>query len=307
MSSVLPNAVTELGGRVDMVQLWLIAVMGFWFIACNGVMIYLLLRYRRKSSEDETPDIKGSHILETVWTVVPTIICGFIFYYGVQAWAELRTMPEDGYEVTVKARKWAWTFTHPDGRVEAQSFYVPVAEPVKLLMKSEDVLHSFFIPEFRVKEDVVPSMYTQLWFQAEVPGTYDIFCTEYCGDNHSQMLGKVHVLDKADWQLYLANELFPVLTPVEEGAKQFLANGCAGCHTVDGTDSIGPSFKGLMGRTEEMEDGTTIVVDEAYIEESIRYPGAKIVKGRPSNQMSSFDYLTQDKIDNIIAYIKEQK
>ena len=307
MSSLFPKSVTELGGQVDVIHLWLIAVMGFWFVACNGAMIYMLLRYREKGPNQKTSTVKGNHLLETAWTLIPTVICMFIFYYGVQAWSEMRTIPEGGYEVMVKAKKWSWTFTHPDGRIEAQNFYVPAGQPVKMTMKSVDVLHSFFIPEFRVKEDVVPSRYTQLWFQAEVPGTYNLFCTEYCGDDHSVMLGKVHVLDAEDWQKFLADELFPTLTPEEEGARLFTTNGCIGCHSTDGSANKGPTLKGLFGTEETLVGGAKVAVDEVYLEKSIRDPGADIVEGYPTNLMTTFDYLGQEQIDNIIIFIKTLK
>jgi len=306
MSSFLSD-VTELGGRVDNVQLFLIAMMAFWFIACNAVMVFMLLRYRRTKANTKSVPLKGHHMLEVVWTVVPTLLCGVIFFYGVQAWEDMRTMPtdQDHLPITVQGQKWSWAFTYPDGRVEAANLYVPQGKPVVLTMKSYDVLHSFFVPEFRVKEDVVPSFYTKLWFQADKVGSYNIFCTEYCGDNHSAMLGKVHVLSPDDWQKYENNELFPVLTPLEEGAKLFVDRGCQGCHSIDGSAGTGPSFLNLMGREEALKDGSTITVDENYIVESIKYPNKQLVAGYSAGQMPSFEgQLTDEQIDNIITYIK---
>ena len=306
MSSFLSD-VTELGARVDNVQIFLILMMAFWFIACNAVMVFLLLRYRRTKTHTESVPLKGNHMLEVVWTIVPTILCGVIFFYGIQAWEDMRTMPvdEDHLPITVQGQKWSWAFTYPDGRVEATNLYVPQGKPVVLTMKSYDVLHSFFVPEFRVKEDVVPSFYTKLWFKADRVGSYNIFCTEYCGDNHSAMLGKVHVLSPDDWQKYENNELFPVLTPLEEGEKLFVERGCKGCHSIDGSAGTGPTAFGLMGREEALQDGSTIIVDENYIVESIKYPNEKLVAGYSAGQMPSFEgQLTDEQIDHIITYIK---
>jgi len=307
MSEFLSNA-TELGSRVDNVQLFLIALMAFWFIACNAVMVYLLLRYRRTEKHTESVPLKGNHTLEVVWTIIPTIICGIIFFYGIQAWEEMRTMPwdEDPLEIRVRGQKWSWSYTYPDGRVEgSDALYVPQGRPVVLTMKSADVLHSFFIPAFRVKEDVVPSFYTRLWFQAEKEGSYNVFCTEYCGDNHSAMLGKVHVLNADDWQKYENNELFPVLTPVESGEKLFSSRGCIGCHSIDGAQGTGPTMLGVYGREEALQDGTTVTVDDNYIVESILYPNRQLVAGYPANQMPSFEgQLTDTQLEHLIEYMK---
>ena len=301
------SSVTDLGAQVDFIQFWLILVMVFWFIACNAAMIFMMLKYREKSPDQKTSPIKGDHVLEIIWTVVPTIIVGLIFLFGIGAWSEMRTMPTDvdHLEISVTGQKWSWSYKYPDGHIEATDMYVPQGMPVVLRMKSADVLHSFFVPEFRVKEDVVPSMYTFLWFNAKVPGSYNIFCTEYCGDNHSTMLGKVHVLSPEDWQKYQNNELFPVLTPEEEGEQLYVKRACVGCHSKDGSKGIGPSFKALMGRVEELTDGTTITVDENYIVDSIKYPDRQMVTGFAPGQMPSFDgQLTDEQLENIISFIK---
>ena len=309
MSSVIPDSITEIGGRVDNVHLFLILMMVFWFIACNVVMIYFMFRYRRKSEDQEVTPIKGHHLLEVAWTVIPTVLVLIIFYFGIDVWTDMRTPPENAMEIKVKAQKWSWSFTYPDGQNTAVDLYVPQGEPVKLIMNSADVLHSLFIPEFRVKEDVVPSMFTYLWFQADKPGVYNIFCTEYCGKDHSAMLGKVHVLDPETWERFqLRQPLDPnevPKTPMENGRDLYTKRGCGGCHSTDGNTVVGPTFAGLFGREELMADGSTIVVDENYLAESIKYPKAKVVKGYPDNQMPSFDgQLDDDQISDIITFIK---
>ena len=317
MSSMFPNHATELAGRTDNVQLFLIAIMGFWFIACNAAMIFMLLKYRRKGPDEKTPAIKGNHLLETAWTVIPTILVLIIFVYGIDVWSEMRQPPEDAMQIEVRGQRWNWSFIYgddiiPGGRRIPGDLYVPLGVPVKLNMKSNDVLHSFFVPEFRVKEDVTPSWYTHLWFKAKKPGQYRINCTEYCGNGHWRMEGTVHVLDPETWQRFLNNEpLDPnerVRSPLEQGEYLFTKWACSGCHTSDGTASTGPTFQGLMGRAEVMQDGTSLTVDRAYVEESIKRPNVKIVAGFNAGQMPAFEeQLSQDDIDNLILYIETLK
>jgi len=311
MLSFFTGHISDLGGRVDVVQMFLIVLMAFWFVLCNAVLVYLMLKYRRKGKDDVGAPIKGNHMLEVTWTVIPTIIVILIFIYGINVWTDMRTMPDDSeaYVVDVRGQKWSWSFKYPDGRTTAQDLYVPVGQKVKLRMNSNDVLHSFFIPEFRVKEDVVPSMFTYLWFEAKKPGSYHVFCTEYCGEQHSGMLGKVHVLDADTWERFEKNlPLDPKdkpLTPLEAGEQLYVKRGCQGCHSADGSQVIGPTFKGLYNREGQFQSGETYVADDNYIMESIKYPNRHIVAGFPANQMPSFDgQLSEDDIANIIEYIK---
>jgi cytochrome c oxidase subunit 2 len=301
------STVTEIGAHVDKVQAFIIAIMVFWFVACNAVLVYFMLRYRRRSKNDKVSTIKGNHTLEIVWTVIPTLICLVMFYYGVVVWKDLRTPPEDAMDINVRAYKWGWEFSYPelDGRIEGNVVYVPVNTPVRFVMKSSDVLHSLFIPEFRTKEDVIPSMYTYLWFDAKETGEYHIFCTEYCGRNHSTMLAKLHVLSEEDWEAYKSGDPNEGLTPVELGQKLFVARACSGCHSADGSALIGPTFQGLYGREGQSDDGSTYKADENYIAESIKYPNRIVVAGFQGGQMPAYEgQLSDQEIEALIAYIK---
>lgn len=301
------STVTELGAHVDKVQAFIIAIMVFWFVACNAVLIYFMLKYRRRSKNDKVSTIKGNHTLEIVWTVIPTLLCFVMFYYGVVVWKDLRTPPEDAMDINVRGYKWGWEFSYPDlgGRIEGNVLYVPVNTPVRLIMKSSDVLHSFFIPEFRTKEDVIPSMYTYLWFEAKEEGVYNVFCTEYCGRNHSAMLAKLHVLSEEEWQAYISGDPNEGLSPVELGQKLFVSRACSGCHSADGSALIGPTFKGLYGREGQADDGNSYKADENYIAESIKYPNKLVVAGFQGGQMPSFEGQLSDlEIEALIAYIK---
>ncbi|MCB1041996.1 MAG: cytochrome c oxidase subunit II [Acidobacteria bacterium] len=308
MDKILFNGLSELGTHVDRVHVFIIAIMAFCFIACNAVLIYFMLRYRRKGPDDVTASIKGNHLLEAVWTIIPTIVVLIVFVYGVRVWGDMRKPPENAMTINVTGVQWAWRFEYPDGRIEAEDLYVPAGQPIRLNMVSNDVLHSFFIPELRVKEDVVPSQYTHLWFQADYEGVYNIFCTEYCGDNHSYMLGKVHALGPEAWDRWVRRVPDPdavQLSPAERGAKLYSKWGCLGCHSTDGSPNIGPTFKNLMGRSESFADGSTVVVDENYIMESIKQPNAKIVAGFKPDQMPAFEgQLSQQDITDLIDYIK---
>ncbi len=312
MSELFSGQVTELGGRVDTVQFFLILVMAFWFVACNAVLVYFMLKYRRKSPDQKVSNVKGNHLLEMAWTVIPTIMVIVIFVYGINVWTDLRTPPEDAMQINVTAQRWSWGFKYPNGRTTAGDLYVPQGVPVKLNMLSSDVLHSLFIPEFRVKEDVVPSLFTHLWFQAEKVGIYNLFCTEYCGDDHSAMLGKVHVLDPDTWERFEKNlPLDPnavPLTPLENGKELFTKRACIGCHSIDGSPANGPTFLGIYGKQETLSDGSVITVDDNYIMESIKRPNVKLVQGYPTGLMPAFEgQLSDEDIADIITYIKTLK
>jgi cytochrome c oxidase subunit 2 len=310
MSELFPQ-ITELGTKVDQVQFFLFLTMAIWFVLCNGALVFFMFRYKRKGHDDKTAPIKGDHILEILWTMIPTVMCGIIFFFGINVWTEMRSIPEDdeAYVIEVTGQKWSWSFRYPDGHTEGTDMYVPQGRKVKLRMSSQDVIHSFFIPEFRVKEDVVPGFFTYIWFNADKAGTYNIFCTEYCGEDHSAMLGKVHVLDPETWLRYENNEpLDPnkkILTPEEEGEELYVKRACNGCHSKDGTAGIGPTFKGLMGRVETLNDGSRVTVDDNYIRQSINKPDSQIVKGYEPKKMPSFEgQLTEKQLSSIIEFLK---
>ncbi|MEO1022685.1 MAG: cytochrome c oxidase subunit II [Bacteroidota bacterium] len=272
-------------------------------------MLYFAFRYKRKSESDKTPYISHNNTLEITWSVIPLILVMIIFGWGYTGWLNLKTVPDDAYEIQISGFKWGWTVKYENGAQVLNELHVPKGRPVKLVMQSQDVLHSFFIPDYRVKQDVLPNRYSYLWFQAEEVGESQVFCTEYCGTSHSNMLAKVFVHEEEDFETFLATAPKPGQggTPVERGEGLVTIQGCATCHSVDGSKLIGPSFAGLWEREEEMEDGTKITVDENYLRESILNPGAKIVKGY-QNQMVSYEgRLTDDEISDIIEYIKTLK
>ncbi len=305
LTTWLPQQAADSAPMVDWLFNFIFGVCLFFFVLIVVLTTYFTFRYRERPGQREAPESPSHNVkLEVFWTVIPTILVMFIFYWGFTGYMTLETVPKNSLEVRVDAQKWSWTFTYPNGAVTDQ-LYVPVDTNVKLLMTASDVIHSFFVPAFRVKKDVVPGRYHSLWFRANKLGDFRVYCTEYCGTQHSDMTSWVRVLSSADYEAKLADLNAPA-SPVEAGARLFKIMGCGACHTTDGSKGtgIGPTLLGVMGHEQALADGTKITVDEAYIRESLLYPMAKIVQGY-APAMPSFDgKLSDDDIANIIAFLK---
>ncbi len=275
-----------------------------------ALMIFFIVKYRAKSRHDKPQPSAGHHTgLELVWSIVPLPILLAMFAWGFQGFVELRTTPKDAYEIRVTGQKWKWLFEYPNGYTD-DVLHVPVGRKVRAVMSSVDVVHSFGLPAFRTKEDVVPGRYTELWFEATQPGEYPVFCDQYCGTNHSGMITKVIAHTPEDFQKWLveAGKKLELMPPVQLGQLMYNQNGCSGCHSIDGSAKTGPTWKGMFGRTETFSvGGPPKVVDEAYIRESILDPQAKIVQGFPPVMPTFKGKLSDKKIDGIIAFIKAQK
>lgn len=309
----IPEVASNLASKVDGV-LWVITLMSLvFFILITVLLVYFAIKYRRRSNDDETPYITGSEPLEIIWTVIPSVLLILLFIYGFVVFKEMKTPPKDALEVTVTGKQWLWTFEYYNGKKTLNELYVQQNRPVRLVMKADDVLHSFFVPGFRVKQDLVPGRFTQLWFTPTKIGTFDIFCAEYCGTGHSAMLGKVIVMSPEAYNIWEkgvpAEEGGAVasLPPAERGEKIYKEKGCNACHSVDGTVLVGPSFQGLVGHDVELEDGSTVTADENYIRQSILEPQAQIVKGFQPVMPSFKGILTDDDITAMIAYMKTLK
>lgn len=300
----LPKQTSTLAPHVD--TAWDAAMyvsIGF-FVLIVGALVTFAVKYKRRTDNDETSTIDHSTKLEITWTVIPTIIVFVLFWIGLKGYVQAAVAPAEAYEINVTAEMYMWTFTYPNGTTSINELVVPKDRPVKLIMSSKDVVHSFYVAEFRVKQDVVPGMYTTIWFQATEAKDTALECTEYCGVGHSDMLAKVSVVEQPKFQDWLDNGPGGNLPPEQLGEKLFATRACATCHSLDGTRIQGPTFKGLFGRTETLSDGSTVKVDENYIRESLLSPQAKIVQGYPST-MPTFAGLLKDKeIDAIIAFLK---
>ncbi len=299
------DAVDKLFGFVNFVSVILI-------VGITIAVLYFVYKYYRKSENEVTPIIRQNVPLEVAWTIIPLFLVFIVFGWGFKGYMELTQVPEDAYEIHVTAQRWLWKFEYPNGATTTNELHVPANRPVKLLMqsKSGDVIHSFYVPDYRIKKDVLPNQYTQVWFNVKEPGESDLFCAEYCGTGHSDMTGTVIAHSEDEYEEWLADAgsgSMKDLPPVERGEKLFTQNACQTCHSLDGSRKTGPTVKGLFGSEEEMESGQTITVDENYLRESILNPNAKIVAGYAAVMPSFKGQLSDDQIDAIIEYIKAQK
>lgn len=280
----------------------------FFFLLIVVAMCWFVYRYRRRAEGEKTSTVDHNLQLEVTWTIIPLAIVIGLFVVGFRGYVNAAVAPGDAYEIRVAAQKWSWTFFYPNGAKSLNELVVPAGRPVKLTMSSKDVLHSLFIAEFRVKQDVVPGTYTSLWFEALEPGETMLECTEYCGKDHSNMLAKVRILDATaftDW-VEKANAANANLPPEKVGEGVY-TKICSACHSTDGSPRAAPSFKGLFGKQESFNDGSSATVDDNYIRESILTPNAKIVKGFAGVMPPFQGALSEQEIAGLIAFIKAQK
>jgi len=302
--------VSRIAGEIDGVFLFITLTGLFFFLLTQGFLIYFALKYRRKKREEpeETPYITGNHWLEIFWVLVPSLAVLAIFLYGYWVYRDIRTPPPDALEINVTARQWLYQFTYPDGRKTLNEVRVPVGKPVKFLMKSADVLHGFYLPAFRVKQDVLPGSYTFLWLKPEKVGRYEIFCTQYCGTGHSTMRSVMVVMSHEEYEHWARQEEKPGTLPLTKKGEELVEHsGCLACHSLDGSEKVGPTFKGLFGHTVVLSDGKSIVADESYIRESIFDPNARIVKGFQPVMPAFKGILKDEDMPAIIAYMKTLK
>ena len=304
------NATANSTAIVDQVFLFIIAVCIALFLLITVLMVGFVLRYRR-SRHPKAEAVESSTGLEIAWTVIPTLIVLMMFWWGYKGFRILRSPPADAMVVNVTGRMWDWSFTYADGRTVGQ-LYVPAGKAVKLLLHSVDVVHSFYIPAFRIKEDVVPGRENYLWFKPETMGPADIFCSEYCGQNHAYMMSQVVVVPPEEFEKWLKRPEAPPAaggSGAAAGKKLTQEKGCAVCHSSDGVKGVGPTFKGLFGSAVtviEAEKEKTLTADEAYIKQSIRDPASQVVKDFP-NVMPAQKELTEDEVRALVDYIKSLK
>jgi cytochrome c oxidase subunit II len=309
--SLMPPQGTAISGQVDKLYEFLLIASLISSIILIGGMIYFALKYKRKTDNDKTAYITHNTFLEFLWSFIPLVIFMISFVWGWIVFHRIRNIPENALEVNVRAKQWSWDFLYKSGKKVGGEFYVPVNTPVKLIMTSEDVLHSFYIPSMRIKQDVIPGRYTSLWFNADKLGDYHIFCTEYCGAAHSAMLAKMKVVSQAEYEKWL-QENDDALSPLQRGQKNYMSLGCVACHSVDGKPATGPTWKGIFGTQRALADGSSVLADENYLRESILNAQAKIVKGFGGNGMPSVmppyqGQLSEDQVLGLIEYIKSLK
>ena len=304
----LPEQVSTVANEVDSLFYFILYWVIFFFILVLLGTFYFSWKYKSRK-KGVTSSLDHNTTLEVIWTIIPLLLTMIVFFWGAKTYLKMNIVPYNAMEVNVKAQKWFWTFTYKEGFTSSNELVVPVNKPVKLIMESQDVLHSFFVPDFRVKMDVIPNRYMMLWFEPTKIGEYDIFCTEYCGKSHSEMLGKVRVLSDKDYEEWLvtANVVDESIPLVDLGEMIYKKNACYTCHSTDGSTVIGPSFKGVWGTTMKHADGSSAIVDENYILESIIEPQKKIVDGYQGVMPSYKGILRDREIEGVIEYIKSLK
>jgi len=303
---LLPPARSTLAGETDALFHFINVTSFILLIGITIAIVYFSWKYRRRSDDDVTPVITHNSTLEITWSVIPLILVMIVFGWGFTGYMNLTTPPDNAYEVRVVGKSWLWEFHYNNGKVSVNELNVPVNRPVKLVMSSDDVIHSFFVPDFRVKRDVLPNRYSSLWFEATETGESIVFCTEYCGTNHSQMDAVVNVMTQDDFETWVesGDSVDESVPPAERGETLVSRNGCNACHSADGSSGVGPSYLGLWESERPLANGETVTADANYIRESILQSDAKIVEGY-DNVMPSYQGVINDReIDDIIEYIK---
>ena len=297
---IWPERASTMAGNVDALFIFLLIVTGMMTLLIFVCLIFFAARFRYRPGV-RAEQIEGSIALELTWTLIPLGVFLAIFVWGAVVYFKERTPPRDATEVYVVAKQWMWKLEHAEGQREINELHVPVGRDVKLIMTSQDVIHSFYVPAFRIKQDVLPGRYTTAWFRATKPGTYHLFCAEYCGTLHSGMIGSIVVLDPAQYEAWMSGGSTGPLSAT--GEKVFAELGCATCHRSD-TQGRGPNLQGVFGKPVLLEDGRTVTADENYIRESILDPGAKIVNGYKPVMPTFQGLLSEEQLNALVAYVK---
>lgn len=304
------NQGSDYAGEVDFIYMTLFWMSVVFFVGIVTAAAYFAWRYRYKPGR-VTPHQTHNTTLEVIWTVIPTLIIIAIFFWGVNGYMKFAVPPGEAMEIQVTGKQWLWQFEYPDGTRSVNEMHVPVNKNIRLVMTSEDVLHDFYIPDMRIKRDTIPGRYVQIWFRAKPSaiGEHVATCAEYCGKGHSDMHAKVFVDSQTDYEKWMATGGTEYLdyTPEAWGKIQWDRKGCSTCHSIDGSPSKGPSWKGIWGKMEKLNDGKTVLVDEAYVRESMMLPQAKIVAGFDPIMPTFQGLLRENEINGLIAFIKSLK
>ncbi|HYO25482.1 MAG TPA: cytochrome c oxidase subunit II [Lacipirellulaceae bacterium] len=300
---LFPDSASTTAPPVDRIYWFMVALSAVMTLAIAASIVYLAIRYRRHAKVDRTQP-PTSLAMELTWIALSLPLLVGIYIWGAKVGFFLLRPPENASPVTVVAKQWMWKFQHANGRREIDVLHVPVGKPVRLTMISQDVIHSFYVPAFRIKQDVLPGRYTSAWFQPTAPGRYRIYCAEYCGTNHSRMVGYVVAQTPSDYVAWLNGEA-DASEPMEvTGEKLFEQHQCASCHRRDGTTGRGPTLHGVFGAQVALNGGATVVADQEYLRESILRPAAKVVAGYQPIMPSYQGQISEEGIVSLIAYIK---
>ena len=318
MGNFLPEQASTIAAQVDQMYLVLTLLSLIFAVPIAALIVYFGVRYRRVANVDRTGALHESTKLEVSWVLLLLLISLPTFLWGSRLYAHMYTMPDDALDVYVLGKQWMWQMQYPGGQREINVLHVPVGRPVRLTMISQDVIHSFYIPAFRIKHDVLPGIYTSMWFEATQAGEYDLFCAEYCGTEHSGMVGKVIALEPRLYEAWLRTHVVGGADPIPEssvgsaaegvqtmaqtGEQLFTSFGCNSCHLPNG-QGIGPSLVGLLGSEQELEDGQTIVADAQYIRRSILDPRSQIVAGYPAVMPTYEGQIDEQELFSLVEYV----
>ncbi len=299
--SLFPEQASTTAQRVDALLLFLLAVSAAMSALIAGLIVFFCVKYRRRPGDGPTPPIRGSLKLEAFWTAVPLVTGLVVFVWGADVFFFMNRPPRNAIEVYVEGRQWMWKLQHATGQREINELHVPVHQPVKLILTSDDVIHSFFVPAFRIKTDALPDRFTYAWFEATKTGTFNLFCAEYCGTNHSGMIGRVVVMQPEEFQAWLSRRAEGSLAL--EGRKRFLHYQCVACHSADAL-ARGPILEDLYNQPVHLANGRTVIADENYLRESILRPDAKVVAGFEPIMPSFEGQIPEEELIQLIAFIK---
>ena len=302
---LFPEQASTLASSVDGLYFFLVAITVFFFVTISATLLIFAVKYRRRSTDEWPEEIHGSLLLELAWTIVPFLITVVVFAWGAILFFSMNRPPDNAIEINVVGKRWMWKLQHMTGQREINELHIPVRRPVKLTLTSEDVIHSFFVPAFRAKKDAVPGRYNVMWFEATKAGRYHLFCAEYCGTQHSRMIGEIVAMEPADFQIWIQGG--PAAeSPAVAGQKLFGELNCATCHRPD-SQGRGPVLDGLAGSTVKLAGGATAVADETYLRESILVPAAKIADTYQPIMPTYQGQVSEEGVLHLIAYIQSLK
>jgi len=299
----IPESASTYSGDVDALYFYISGVTVFFTLLISFIIIFFVIKYRRRNAFEIPRPIEGSHKLEILWSVIPLLIAMTIFFWGAKVYFTQYRPPKNAEEVYVVGKQWMWKFQHATGQREINELHIPVGRKIKLIMATEDVIHDVFVPAFRIKVDVVPGRYTTEWFEATVPGRYHFFCAEYCGMNHSGMGGYVVVMEPTEYENWLSGNANQ-MSPAAAGQQMFESLGCASCHGANAEGGRGPALLGVYGNSVALNNGQTVLADEGYLRESILNPQAKIVTGFGPIMPSFQGQLSEEQLLQLVAYVK---
>ena len=299
---LFPESASTIAGQIDLLYFALIGLSALFAIPVAILIIYFAIRYRREAKVNRIWPSIAHYKIEVAWSVIPLVLALGVFTWASALYFRINTPPNNTLDIMIVGKQWMWKAQHPNGRGEINHLHVPVNRPVKLTMISQDVIHSFYIPAFRLKQDVLPGRYTSMWFEATKPGDYHLFCAEYCGLDHAGMGGTVTVMEEAQYQQWLAGNTGSEPLAVS-GERLFQQSGCATCHRAN-DEGRGPSLVGLFGKTVQLANGQTVLADETYIRESILQPNARVVAGYQAIMPTFQGQISEEGILQITAYLK---